>query len=156
MKNQDFTTSFTVDQTPDEAFEAIKNVRGWWSEGVVGGTSEIGDVFTYRHGDIHYSRQELSEMVPGKRLVWDVLDDAYLKFTRDSNEWKGTHLSFDISRVGDKTEVRFTHAGLVREHECFDACSKGWTFYVGDSLRRLISSGKGQPDPKEKAALPKV
>ncbi len=36
MKVQNFTTVFTVNQTPDEAFTAITNVRGWWSEEIEG------------------------------------------------------------------------------------------------------------------------
>src|SRR5208337_5648062 len=31
MKNQGFTASFTVDQSPEEVFKAVNNVRGWWS-----------------------------------------------------------------------------------------------------------------------------
>ena len=31
MSKQDYTTAFTVDQTPKQAFDAINNVRGWWS-----------------------------------------------------------------------------------------------------------------------------
>jgi hypothetical protein len=31
MKTNAYTTSFTVDQSPDEVFEAVNNVRGWWS-----------------------------------------------------------------------------------------------------------------------------
>lgn len=151
MNEQNLSITFTVDRTAEQVFDAIKNVRGWWSEGAEGSTERIGDEFTYRHKDIHYSRHRLVEVIPGKQLVWNVLDDAYLKFTKDPNEWKGTQLRFEISRSSDATEVRFTHVGLTRAHECFDKCSKGWGYYVGESLRRLITTGTGQPDQKQDA-----
>jgi hypothetical protein len=31
MKTNAYTSSFTVDQSPDEVFEAVNNVRGGWS-----------------------------------------------------------------------------------------------------------------------------
>jgi hypothetical protein len=46
MTSQNFTTTFSVDQTPQEVFEAIKNVRGWWSEEIEGSTDKVGDEFT--------------------------------------------------------------------------------------------------------------
>jgi hypothetical protein len=46
------------------------------------------------------------------------------------------------------TEVRFTHAGLVPEYECFDVCSNAWGFFIGDSLRNLITTGDGTPIAK--------
>lgn len=43
MKSQNFTTTISVDQTPEEAFAAIKNIRGWWSENIEGSTDKLGD-----------------------------------------------------------------------------------------------------------------
>src|ERR1700692_85702 len=45
MKTKDYATSFTVDQTSEEAFGAIKNVRGWWSEEIEGSTDKPGAEF---------------------------------------------------------------------------------------------------------------
>jgi hypothetical protein len=75
--------------------------------------------------------------------------DGYLKFTQDNAEWVGTDITFEISKAGDKTEVRFTHVGLAPDHECFDICSNAWSFYITGSLRGLIETGKGQPNDKE-------
>ncbi len=151
MSIPDFTTTFLVDQTPEAAFAAITDVRGWWSGEIEGGTAEVGDVFTYRYKDIHRSTQRVSEAVPGRRVVWDVLD-AWLKFTEDKTEWNGTKVIFEISREGEKTAIRFTHQGLVPAFECYDKCSSAWSFYINDSLRSLIATGKGEPNRKEEGA----
>ena len=57
-------------------------------------------------------------------------------------------VTFEISSKDDKTEVRFTHVGLVPDYECFENCSSAWGFYVNSSLRSLISTGKGNPNEK--------
>ena len=141
---QNYTTTITVDQTPEEAFAAINNVRGWWTgdPGVEGSTDKLGDEFTYRYEDIHYSIQKITELVPGKKVVWLVLD-ARLNFTKDRAEWKGTEITFEISKKGNQTEIRFTHVGLVPQFECFDSCSDAWGSYINGSLRKLITTGKG-------------
>jgi uncharacterized protein YndB with AHSA1/START domain len=147
MNSQSFTTTFVVDQTPEDVFAAITNVRGWWGD-IEGSTDELGEEFTYRYQDLHYSRQKVTELIPGKKIVWHILD-AYLKFTEDPNEWVGTDITFEVARKGHHTEVRFTHLGLVPEFECFDTCSSAWGFYVNSSLRGLITTGRGAPNPSE-------
>jgi len=139
--NPNFTTTFTVDQTPEEAFAVINNVRGWWSGEIEGGTDKLGDEFTYRHEDVHYSKQKITELIPSKKVVWHVVD-GYLNFVQDKTEWTNTEITFEIAKNGDKTEIRFTHVGLVPEFECFDSCSNAWGYYINGSLRSLITTSK--------------
>jgi len=148
MTTPSFTTTFLVDQTPKEAFDAINNVGGWWSGEIEGSTEKLGDEFTYPYKDVHRTKQKLVEVIPDKKVVW-LVSDAYLNFTEDKTEWNGTKVIFEISEKGNKTEIRFTHQGLVRECECFDACSSAWGFYINNSLRSLITTGKGDPNQKE-------
>ena len=150
MTNQNFTTTISVDQSPEEAFAAINNVREWWSgePGIEGSTDKLGDDFAYRYKPRHYSKQKITELIPGKKVVWLVLD-SQLNFVNDKREWKGTKITFEIAKKGDKTEVRFTHVGLVPDYECYGACSSAWGSYIKGSLRSLITAGKGQPNEKE-------
>ena len=100
----------------------------------------MGDEFSYRYEDIHYSKQKITELVPGRRVAWHVLD-ARLNFATDKTEWKGTDIVFDIAKKDGKTELHFTHIGLVPEFECFESCSGGWHLYIDGSLRNFIAGG---------------
>ena len=146
MKNdQDYTTSFTVDQTPEEVFDAINNVRGWWSGEIDGSTDKPGAEFTYRYKDLHRTTQKITEWVPGKKVVWHILD-SHIDFVKDKAEWNGTDIVFEIARKHGKTELRFTHVVLLPAIECYGKCSGAWGFYINESLRSLIATGKGDPN----------
>ncbi|MGO9411717.1 MAG: SRPBCC family protein [Spirochaetia bacterium] len=148
---QDYTASFTVDQSPKQVFDAIKNVRGWWSEEIEGMTDTKGTEFRYHYQDVHRCTMRITELIPEKKVEWLVLDN-YFNFVEDKgDEWKGTKVVFEISRKGDKTEVHFTHVGLVPQHECYSVCSNAWGSYVSGSLWKLITTGKGNPNRKEDA-----
>ena len=140
---RDYTTTFSVNQTPEEAFEAINNVRGWWEGQIEGKTEKVGDVFTYRYDNFHRSKQEVIELIPGKRAVWLVVEGGP-KFTKDKTEWRGTKIIFDISKSGSKTEVRFTHQGLIPRLECYNSCTGAWGPLIRNNLRKLITDGKRQ------------
>jgi hypothetical protein len=148
--NTSFTTVFSVEQTPVEVFHAINNVRGWWSEDIEGGTGRVGAEFAYRYRDSHRCRIKVTQLVPGERVTWHVLDN-YFDFTQDTAEWKDTGIHFEITARDGETELRFTHIGLTPEYECFDICSNSWSFYLNTSLRTLIRTGQGLPNRKEQA-----
>ena len=145
MSGQDLTLAFLVDQSPAEVFAAINNVRGWWSEEVEGRTDALGAEFTYRYKDIHRSTQRITELVPGQSVVWRVVK-SYIGFVKDKAEWDGTEVVFAIARRDGQTEVRFTHVGLAPGVECYDGCAGAWGFYVTESLRSLITTGRGTPN----------
>jgi uncharacterized protein YndB with AHSA1/START domain len=147
MTNQSFTTTFSVDQSPEEVFDAINNVRGWWSEEIDGSTDKLGAEFKFHYKDLHRSTQKITELVPGKKVVWHILESR-INFVKDKTEWKGTDIVFEITKKHGKTELRFTHVGLVPAIECYGDCSGAWGFYINDSLRGLITTGKGQPNKK--------
>ncbi|HEY5967505.1 MAG TPA: SRPBCC domain-containing protein [Chitinophagaceae bacterium] len=149
MKTKDFTTTILVDRTPEQAFNAINNVRGWWSEEIDGATDKLNSVFDYHYEDVHRCKIKIIELVTNKKTVWSVLEN-YFKFTKDKSEWIGTKIIFEISEKDDKTEIRFTHEGLVPEYECFEICRDAWSTYIQNSLRSLITTGKGQPNAKGK------
>jgi hypothetical protein len=148
MTDTNYTTAFTVDKSPADVFAAITNVRGWWSGDIDGDTDALGAEFTYRYQDLHRSKQKITELVPEKKVVWHVMD-ADINFVKDRKEWNGTDIVFEVARKNGGTEVRFTHVGLKPRIECFGKCSGAWGFYINDSLRRLITTGKGDPNEIE-------
>jgi len=149
MNTQDFTTAILVSETPKQVFDAVNNVRGWWSEEIEGGTEKLNDEFDYHFEDVHRCKMRIIESVPNEKVAWLVLDN-YFKFTKDKSEWTGTKIIFEISKQGNKTQLRFTHLGLVPEYECFDVCKNAWTTYIRKSLFSLITTGKGQPNASGK------
>ena len=145
MESKDFSISFTVDQSPKQIFEAVTNVRGWWSQQIDGSTQKLNDQFDYHYLDVHRCKIKLIEVVPDKKIVWDVLEN-YFKFTKDHAEWTGTKVIFDITEKNGQTQLNFTHQGLNPDYECYEICSNAWTTYIQKSLRSLIETGTGFPN----------
>lgn len=149
MNNTSFTSSIMVTKSPIEAYKAIKDFRGWWSEEIDGNTDRLNESFFYHYKDIHLCKMKLIEMIPEKRLVYLVTENEF-NFVKDKTEWVDTRLVFDIVKDGTQTKVKFTHEGLTPEYECYDVCNDAWTGYITKSLKSFIETGKGNPNPKDK------
>ena len=144
MNNQNFTKTFSVNKPAREVFNAINNVKAWWTKDFTGQSVKLNDEFEVRFGDVHYSRQRLIELVPDRKIVW-LITDSKLTFLEDMAEWNGTKVSFELLEKGNKTQIIFTHHGLVPEIECYEGCSGAWSQYMKYSLLPLIADGIGQP-----------
>jgi hypothetical protein len=142
MTTSNYTITIVIDSSPNQVFNAINNVRGWWQGEIEGRTDKLNDEFVYRMKEIHFSKQKLVEIIPDKKIVW-LVTDSNLNFVKNRNEWTGTKIIFEISEADNKTQVRFTHEGLVPQIECYEGCSGAWEQLIQESLFSLITTGKG-------------
>ncbi len=142
MKLNNFTTTIEVPNSAEEVFTAINNVRGWWQGDINGHTQNLNDEFTYEMAPYHVTKQKVVEWVPNKKLVWLVTESS-INFVADKKEWLNTTISFDIIAGTNKTQLIFTHQGLVPEIECYGGCSGAWEQLIQKSLYSLITRGKG-------------
>jgi hypothetical protein len=138
----DLTIRFATARTPEEAYDAVVDVRSWWTGDITGDTDRVGAAFTYAVADVHRSVQEVTALDRGRLVVWSVTD-ARLSFVADPAEWIGSEIRFAIAPLADGSEIVFTHVGLSAALECFESCSDAWRWYVGTSLRQRIATGHG-------------
>jgi hypothetical protein len=59
-----------------------------------------------------------------------LVTESNLSFLKNTNEWAGTKICFDLEKDGDNTKITFTHDGLMPQIECYDNCSSAWTQYL--------------------------
>lgn len=138
-----FTTTITVDPTPQKVFDSINDVAGWWGR-ITGSTAAVGDEFVYVVPGLHYSGFRVTDLEPARRIAW-LVTGSYLDFTAEKQEWNGTTVRFGIEEASDGTRVTFTHEGLNPADECYDVCSNAWGMFVNGSLKSFIETGEGKP-----------
>lgn len=144
MNQQNYQCSFTANITATEALENISHVSEWWTGNYEGSSKKPGDTFTVRFGET-FVNFEIVEAIPNKKIVWQVVD-CNLHWLKDKKEWKGTQLSWEVSPENNSTRINMTHVGLIPEIECYENCKKGWDFYAGESLKKLMTEHKGMPE----------
>ncbi|MBS1669728.1 MAG: SRPBCC domain-containing protein [Bacteroidetes bacterium] len=154
MENKSFSTSIEISTSPEEVFNAIKDITKWWSsEDFEGSSSKLGDEFIIHHPNQHHSVQRVIEVVPNKKIVWLVTGSTLYWLQKDQQEWTNTKMTFDISPKDKKTILQFSHEGLVPEKECYAMCEKGWTKVIKDWLFYYLTTGTSSPEMTKAAAI---
>ncbi|HTH57441.1 MAG TPA: SRPBCC domain-containing protein [Cyclobacteriaceae bacterium] len=144
MEKKNFHVTIKVHASPEEAMRSISQVNKWWAKKVKGRAEKQNDKFTVDFGETFVDFQ-ISELVPNKKVVWDVID-CNLHWITNKKEWNGTKVVFEITPERNHAKIDFTHVGLVPGAECYSDCEVGWNGHLTDSLVSLINNGKGKPE----------
>jgi len=144
MNQQNYQSSIAAGFTPDEAFEGINRVNEWWAKNIEGSAEKLNDVFTVHFSNGTFVTFKVTESISGEKIAW-LVTDCYLPWLKDKTEWNGTTVVFEISPLGDETQVTMTHVGLVPAIECYEGCEAGWNKYFKGSLFKLLTEHAGVP-----------
>jgi len=134
VNNSSYTNSIEVPFSPKVVFDQINNVSKWWPEDFEGECSKLSDEFTFRTGDVHYSKQRIVEFVPGRKVVWLVTESIR---KTDNYEWTGAEMTFELSPHGDNTLLKFTYSGPVAENE-YDRLVQLCDLVIKEKLFNLV------------------
>jgi uncharacterized protein YndB with AHSA1/START domain len=130
-----------IKSSVDEAYKALATREGlaaWWTNHTEG-DSKVGGVLQFRFGAGGFDMKVL-ELQPGRRVLWEVVDGP--------KEWIGTKVSWDLKQEGDYAIVLFKHEGWKESVEFMHHCSTKWAVFLL-SLKSLVETGKGAPDPND-------
>lgn len=125
-----------------EVYSALTTPEGladWWTTDTRGKGSDIGGVLQFRFAAGGFDMKVL-ELDPGKRVLWEAVDGP--------EEWIGTHVRWDLEQVDDYTVILFKHEGWKEPVEFMHHCSTKWAVFLM-SLKSLVETGKGAPDPHD-------
>lgn len=130
-----------ANSSPERVYDALTSIdglSGWWAERTSGDPAP-GGVIEFRFGPGGFDMR-VAELDPGRLVRWEVVDGPA--------EWVGTHVRWDIRQDGDWTIVLFRHEGWREEVEFMHHCSTKWATYLM-SLKALVETGRGAPDPRD-------
>lgn len=126
----------------DKVYAALttqQGLAGWWTNDTKGEGNKTGNVIEFRFGAGGFDIRVAELQAPG-RVVWELANGP--------EEWMGTSIRFDLQQDGDYVILLFKHLNWKEEVEFMHHCSTKWAVFLL-SLKALIETGKGNPDPTD-------
>jgi hypothetical protein len=142
MEKNDFNSSISANISADEATKKISNVPGWWGITFSGSSEKQNDQFVVKMGGDSFFDFTVTELIPGKRVVW-LITDCNMPWYANKKEWANTKIIFDVTESEGVATVNFMHEGLTPEVECYKDCAPGWTHWIKTSLLSYFTTGEG-------------
>jgi uncharacterized protein YndB with AHSA1/START domain len=143
-RTEDFTAVLNLAANPatvSALFTSAAGVSHWW--GPTTGDGTVGGTLVTSFGDYGVNTMRVLEAGP-TRVVWESIAADGTTPTGHTLEWLGTTVEFDILPAGTGSELRFRHAGLTPQLECWDDCFGAWTHFMA-SIQTFAETGIGTP-----------
>lgn len=122
----------------DTVLKAVSSKSGlasWWTKNM-DHIGMVGSISTFRFKSGAFSKMKIIKAEPGL-IEWLCVDGH--------DEWKGTHVTFELENQGEETKVCFSHYGFKEQTEYVGECSFHWANYL-ISLKNFCETGKGMPN----------
>lgn len=142
MEKKDFQNSISAKISAAEAIKRISKIPEWWDVTITGSSEKQNDNFVLKMGADSFFNCTVTELIPGKRVVWSIAD-CNMPWYSDKKEWADTRLIFDITERNGLITLNFMHEGLTPDLECYRDCETGWNHWIMNSLLSYFTTGKG-------------
>lgn len=126
----------------DAVYRALttqQGLAGWWTSQTKGAGDQVGNIIEFRFGAGGFDMRVVT-LTPPMFIRWEVATGP--------EEWLGTTIEFELKQDGEYTIVLFKHLGWKEPVEFMHHCSTKWAIFLM-SLKSLVESGKGSPDPHD-------
>jgi uncharacterized protein YndB with AHSA1/START domain len=147
-RTEDFTAVLNLAASPatvSALFTSAAGVSRWW--GPTEGDAAAGGTLVTSFGDYGVNTMRVLEAGP-TRVVWESIALDGTTPTEHTQEWLGSTMKFNIvpadADADADTELRFRHAGLTPQLECWDYCVAAWTYFMA-SIETFAKTGTGTP-----------
>ncbi|WP_316817570.1 SRPBCC domain-containing protein [Pedobacter nyackensis] len=124
----------------DDVYQALTTrhgLAGWWTSNTQGEGNQVGNIIEFRFGAGGFDIK-VSELTAPTYVGWVVVAGP--------DEWVGTTITWELKQEGEYVIVLFRHLNWKEPVEFMHHCSTKWAIFLM-SLKSLIETGKGTPDP---------
>ncbi|CAG5016865.1 hypothetical protein DYBT9275_05653 [Dyadobacter sp. CECT 9275] len=122
-----------------QALTTRDGLAGWWTTNTSGEGDQTGNIIAFRFGAGGFDMR-VTELREPAYVRWEVSDGP--------EEWIGTSISFELRQEDDFIILLFKHMNWQEPVEFMHHCSTKWAVFLM-SLKSLIETGKGSPDPDD-------
>lgn len=126
----------------DDVYTALTTtdgLAGWWTSNTQGEGDKVGGVLKFRFGAGGFDMKVL-ELQPAARVLWEVVDGP--------EEWIGTKVDWELKQDGAYVIILLKHQDWKEAVEFMHHCTTKWAVVLM-SLKSLVETGKGAPDPND-------